>query len=499
MLYECLTGEVPYKRPSEAAVLFSHVSDPPPLVSEHRADLPPALDEVIARGMAKQPEERYASPLDLLDDAAQVIAARGSSAAPPVDRLPPPPPTTLASLDAIAPTVPSEHQLEAVPLEAVADHESTALLTPPDGTAVVPQAEERSATTELEHAAPEAFLVPDWGLDDKGSGTEFDWGRGTRDGARLDAAPPRRAGSRWPLAAGAVALLGLAVAVAIVAGGGGGSGGGTPPAPTPPAPGQATASGIGLRYPTTWQPADAPPDALPGTSARWPIALAPVGAAAGTLVLAGRLPSRGSTLLPADLVAGLPGAPPAPTPVRLGAVDAYRYAGLAPRGSERRADVYVVPTSTGVVTLACVAAAAPPPSFTSDCMRILESLTVSGARTYPLGPDRTFTKRLNGAMTALNARRGPLRRRLRAERRAAGQARDAGGLARAFTSAAGTVAAGTVSPAVAPDRTAIVKAMRRATAEYRALAHAAAHHDRRAYNRARTGVRRAERTLSRAL
>src|SRR4051794_36803836 len=228
VLYECLTGEVPYKRPSEAAVLFAHVSDPPPLVSEQRADLPPALDEVIARGMAKQPEERYASPVDLLDDAARVIAAPSTStrrSPPPADRgagAPPPAPTTLASHDAIAPTVPSEHQIDAVPLEAVAEHESTALLTPPDGTAVVPQAQEPAATTELEHAAPEAAPVPDWGLDDEGSGTVFDWGRGTRDteplaegrsgggeaapsaerprdGASPDEAPPRRA--RWPLAA----------------------------------------------------------------------------------------------------------------------------------------------------------------------------------------------------------------------------------------------------------------------------------------------------------
>src|SRR3954468_12754480 len=115
VLYECLTGQVPYKRPSEAAVLFAHVSDPPPLVSEHRADLPPALDEVIARGMAKQPDDRYASPVDLLDDAAQVIAATGtrSEPPPPVDRgaSAPPAPTTLASYDAITPTVPSGHQI----------------------------------------------------------------------------------------------------------------------------------------------------------------------------------------------------------------------------------------------------------------------------------------------------------------------------------------------------------------------------------------------------
>jgi serine/threonine-protein kinase len=527
VLYECLTGEVPYKRPSEAAVLFAHVSDPPPVVSERRPDLPAGLDEVIARGMAKRPEARYASPIDLLDDAGQVIAAApasGAPAPPPLDRRaasvqpsPPPAPTTVASHDAIAPTVPSDQRLDAVPQEAVAEAatlpESTAVVTPPEGTVVLPEAEEPAATTELEHAPPAESLPPsdtpalaDEGLDGGGSGTVFDWGRGERVTEPLaeEAPPPERPSarprrSRWPLAAGGVALLGLAVAAAIVLGGGDGSDPPKPPQPTPAAPKQATAAGIGVRHPATWQPTEAGPDALPGTDAKWPIALAPPGAAEGTRVLAGRLPSEGPALLPKDLVAALPGEPPAPTPVRLGKVDALRYTGLAPRGSDRRADVYVVPTSSGVVTLACVASGTPSAAFAADCERIVESLAISDGDVYALGPDREFAKRLNGAMRTLNARRATLRKRIRSEQRASGQADAATGLARAFTTAAGTVAAGRVSPAVAPDRAAIVDSMRRTATRYRALASAAARDDRRAYNRARTDVRRAEAGVRSAL
>ena len=40
VLYECLTGSVPFARPSEAAVLFAHMSDPPPSLREARPDLP---------------------------------------------------------------------------------------------------------------------------------------------------------------------------------------------------------------------------------------------------------------------------------------------------------------------------------------------------------------------------------------------------------------------------------------------------------------------------
>ena len=63
VLYECLRGEVPYPRPTEAAVLFAHMSDPPPSLAEARPDLPAELDELIARGMAKDPDERFASPV----------------------------------------------------------------------------------------------------------------------------------------------------------------------------------------------------------------------------------------------------------------------------------------------------------------------------------------------------------------------------------------------------------------------------------------------------
>ena len=40
-------------------MLYAHISDPPPKPTEKRSDLPAEIDEVIAKGMAKQPEARY--------------------------------------------------------------------------------------------------------------------------------------------------------------------------------------------------------------------------------------------------------------------------------------------------------------------------------------------------------------------------------------------------------------------------------------------------------
>src|SRR4051794_29418064 len=65
LLYYTLTGEVPFKRDGDEARLWAHLQDPPPKPSEHHPGMPPAFDDVIARAMAKDPEERYPSAGDL--------------------------------------------------------------------------------------------------------------------------------------------------------------------------------------------------------------------------------------------------------------------------------------------------------------------------------------------------------------------------------------------------------------------------------------------------
>ena len=52
---ETLTGTVPYVRDTDAATMYAHIVEPPPSVSERRPDLPKALDDVLAAGMAKDP------------------------------------------------------------------------------------------------------------------------------------------------------------------------------------------------------------------------------------------------------------------------------------------------------------------------------------------------------------------------------------------------------------------------------------------------------------
>jgi len=82
VLYECLTGAVPYPRDSDAAILYAHVSDPAPVVSAQRPELPAALNAVIARAMAKKPSKRHPSAAALMQEAEAALLEAGPIGAP---------------------------------------------------------------------------------------------------------------------------------------------------------------------------------------------------------------------------------------------------------------------------------------------------------------------------------------------------------------------------------------------------------------------------------
>jgi serine/threonine protein kinase len=73
VLFECLTGSVPFELPNDAAVLYAHLARPAPLATERRPELPAEVDDVIARGMAKDPSERFPSALETMRCAARAL------------------------------------------------------------------------------------------------------------------------------------------------------------------------------------------------------------------------------------------------------------------------------------------------------------------------------------------------------------------------------------------------------------------------------------------
>jgi YVTN family beta-propeller protein len=73
LLFECLAGDPPFRRDSDIAVLFAHLEEAPPVLTERRPDLPAAIDPVIARALAKKPDARYQLCQDLVTDARDAL------------------------------------------------------------------------------------------------------------------------------------------------------------------------------------------------------------------------------------------------------------------------------------------------------------------------------------------------------------------------------------------------------------------------------------------
>jgi YVTN family beta-propeller protein len=76
LLYECLVGEVPFRRASEVAVIYAHLEEPLPKASERAPALPAAVDAVLEQGTAKLPDERWQTCADLVDAARSALGDR---------------------------------------------------------------------------------------------------------------------------------------------------------------------------------------------------------------------------------------------------------------------------------------------------------------------------------------------------------------------------------------------------------------------------------------
>jgi serine/threonine protein kinase/predicted hydrocarbon binding protein len=65
MLYEMLTGKLPFQADTAYGILFKHINEDPPRIREVRPELPQAVEEVVLKALAKNPDDRYQSALDM--------------------------------------------------------------------------------------------------------------------------------------------------------------------------------------------------------------------------------------------------------------------------------------------------------------------------------------------------------------------------------------------------------------------------------------------------
>jgi serine/threonine-protein kinase len=91
LLYHCLSGQVPFAHETDVAVIYAHLSEQPPKLSELRPELPDGLDAVMAKALDKSPDRRFPSCGDMISAARAVIDAAG-----PLSETIPPRPSQVA-------------------------------------------------------------------------------------------------------------------------------------------------------------------------------------------------------------------------------------------------------------------------------------------------------------------------------------------------------------------------------------------------------------------
>lgn len=452
VLYECLTGQVPFPRANEAAALHAHLTAPPPRATEQRPELPAAIDEVIAQGMSKDPAARPKSAAELLGAATRALTGGGATVARAVER--DPSPTSARSSDT-----------RVGPAAALTVASAGAGATVLAGVGTMPV------------EPPEVAQV------------------GGAIARRTGPAEARRRARGWSAATGIVAVLLVAAAIAggfaigrSSAGHGGNSLSFT---------NLVTVGHVQLRYPASWQLRSVPP-ALPGVVFSDPLALASGlgngGLTAGEVAAAG-----GPTLLTAPFRELVEGHLPAGEPVGLGGFEAYRYAGLRVRGLAAPVTVYVVATSAGVATIACLQATEVAPGFQAKCAQVAATLRLFGVSAYPLGPSAAYARGLSAAFDRLRAGvSGPLAA-LTAATAPTAQASALGRLSAAYARARTDLGAIISSPALRDAQSALIAALGTIESGYARAASSARSGNAAAYASADRTLSAGEASLSKAL
>jgi len=196
------------------------------------------------------------------------------------------------------------------------------------------------------------------------------------------------------------------------------------------------------------------------------------GSIGGATIMAGMSSATGATLLPAALTPRLDRVP-RPASVRLDRMTALRYADLPVGGLTRRMTVFAVPTSRGVLTLACLAPPRDAAALRPVCDRVALSLRLTRGRALASGPSARYQAGLNALVGTLDAVRADERAKLASAGKASQQARHAERLAGAYAEAHATGSEQEVSPREAAAHARILAALGATRAAYAQMADAA--------------------------
>ena len=95
ILYEMVTGSVPFTAETPLAVLFKHISDPLPPPSLVKPDIPASIEQVLLKALAKDPKDRFATATEFMAAWSRALETRETvQRVPEVPTIPPLPPKT---------------------------------------------------------------------------------------------------------------------------------------------------------------------------------------------------------------------------------------------------------------------------------------------------------------------------------------------------------------------------------------------------------------------
>ncbi|HWK16121.1 MAG TPA: serine/threonine-protein kinase [Solirubrobacteraceae bacterium] len=431
VLFECLSGAVPFPRSSKIATMYAHLEQPPPSVRTLAPELPVELDAVFARALAKRREDRYASAAELIAAARRALEARAAVPAP-VRAATLSIKTSARSVDPTGVT----SATQAIPARATAATE---------------------VVIETQPQPPPRWPAP----------------------APAPRAPRRR---RWRAPRG-VGLLAAACGVATLAGFLAGRGGEEAGALTPTR--QLSHDGVSVEVPASWGSRRVSlPELFAGANA----AAGPASATRG-VVAVGTTVAFGPSLVPKTLrdVAAVPALG---TAVKLPSGLQGRLYDVVGR---HHYEVLLVPRRGRVAVAACVAPTfAAGGGLFAGCEHILNTVRVTGAAHYPLDPRAGYAGFLNPVLGRLSAQADAGLGDFAQARDPGAQRAAANGLADAYATAAAAftraLGAGIVSPPETGAHVAVRDSLAQVSQAYRDIAGAARRHDPIGYTIARAEV-----------
>jgi hypothetical protein len=296
-----------------------------------------------------------------------------------------------------------------------------------------------------------------------------------------EVAPARR---RNVLPIAIAAGVAIAAVVGFVIGGSGGS----EPVSTLPAVPKSNAA-MKLKVPEAWTDAAVP--TVPGLT----LADAKAAAGGGATVLFGtvRDEANNAALLPTGLQQAAGGVPENREAVKVGPdeVEAYRYRDVRLEGIDKPVTLYAIPTTQGVVTVACVPSA-------KSCDGVANTLELNG-EPFPIGPSEQYAKKVSGVLGALNAKVAKARGALGKAKTPAAQAKATANLRDAYRKAAADLRGGRLSPADRGGNARLVAALNGLAKAYGQGAKAARNNNKAGFKRAGAAVTTAQRELAEAL